>query len=88
MSKHVHKYIRVSIRFAMIWKCANPDCSHFMPPHLNGILVGRYSICWQCNDKFVLDDDALSEDMPRCADCRLKDVHIDIDEVLASRETK
>ncbi len=69
MSKHVHKYHKVSLQFVSVWKCALPKCTHWMPPHLNNILIGRSSVCWYCGGEMVLDEDNMKSDMPVCLDC-------------------
>lgn len=87
MARHTHKYIRAQLRFAQVWRCADPDCNHWMPPHQEGIMEGRASICWQCGEKFVLDIDALKEEMPRCAICRMPEyLETDIDEILLKKK--
>jgi hypothetical protein len=84
--RHVHKYIRTQLRFALVWRCADPECTHFMPPHQEGLMDGRASFCWQCSQQFILDTDALKEDMPRCPLCRMPEiVDLDIDDLIAHR---
>ena len=68
--KHVHKYMRQQLKFVRIWRCATPDCNHWMPPHMEDIIIGRSSICWGCGEKFTLDEAALEDDMPMCFTCR------------------
>ena len=71
MSKqHTHKYIKSSGKFVKSWRCALPDCKHFMHVNLEHLVEGRVSICWTCDAEFVLDEDAMKEDMPRCFTCR------------------
>lgn len=68
--KHVHKYIRRKMYAHSVWACALPDCTHYMPKHMEQMVEGKASICHQCNEEFILSTDALKEDKPRCADCR------------------
>lgn len=67
---HPHKYILRPTTGVSVWACALPDCNHFMPPHLNSLLEGRAAICWGCEEKFILDSQAMRETKPRCIECR------------------
>lgn len=68
--KHIHKYMRVQLKFAKVWRCSLPDCYHYMPPHMEEMLIGRKSICWSCGNHFPLDEIAMKEEMPNCFSCR------------------
>lgn len=68
--QHTHKYIKRETSSSPVWACALEDCNHFMPSHLSSMVVGRSSYCWQCGDKFRLDENSVSEDRPRCISCR------------------
>lgn len=50
------------------------DCNHYMPPHMEDMLIGRASICWTCGEKFPLDDESMKDDMPSCFGCRNKEL--------------
>ena len=52
--KHVHKYFRFQLGFKKVWRCALPDCNHFMPAHLENLVEGRASICWKCGEETVI----------------------------------
>lgn len=67
-SKHIHKYHQVG-KFSKLWACALPECNHYMPKHLEDMLPGKASICWDCGDKFILDERALGMTKPVCLDC-------------------
>lgn len=67
---HTHKYQLRATSSQPVWACSLPDCNHYMPPHLNSLIEGRSSICWECDDKFILDIDAMKEVRPRCFQCR------------------
>jgi DNA-directed RNA polymerase subunit RPC12/RpoP len=43
-----------------------------MPKHQEAAVIGRLSICWKCESEFPLDEDAMTEDKPRCFNCRHK----------------
>lgn len=68
--KHVHKYHNIQVAYNKVWACALPDCTHYMPKHMEEMVPGKKSICWQCNEPFILDTEAMKEDKPRCIGCR------------------
>jgi len=52
------------------------------------VIVGRNSICWECHEKFELDDEAMKEDQPRCGSCRHPEtrvIGVDIDEIMREK---
>lgn len=67
---HTHKYILRATGSYNVWACALQDCNHFMPPNLTSLVEGRNSYCWECDEKFIMDSDAMRESKPRCFDCR------------------
>lgn len=68
---HVHKYERMQFTYShKTWACRQPDCMHYIPGYLAHTAEGRYSLCWDCEKQFRLDEEAMKEDRPRCADCR------------------
>lgn len=67
--KHIHKYHLVAMKFRSLWCCGLPTCSHHMPPDLVETLPGKASICWECNEPFILDDVNMKDAQPRCANC-------------------
>lgn len=69
-AEHTHRYIKVGGKYASCWKCGDPACTHFVYVTQAYIIEGRYSMCWECGQKFVMDEDAMMEDMPRCFNCR------------------
>lgn len=68
--RHTHKYHRVSLDYANVWACALPECSHYMPKHIERLVLGKKSHCWGCDAQFILDEDALKMDKPMCIPCR------------------
>lgn len=68
--KHIHKYMKVDLKFASVYRCALPTCNHYQPPHLHDLLIGKASICWGCGNQFTMDEDSLTEDFPKCMDCK------------------
>ena len=64
--KHIHKYHRINDT----WYCALPDCTHFIPRNVpSEAMLGKASICWECGNEMILDEDLLREDKPRCGNC-------------------
>lgn len=78
--KHVHKYMQTQLKHVKVWRCALPDCNHWMPPNLDNLLVGRSSICWGCAEKFTLDEIALMDEMPKCFGCRIQSTETNLGE--------
>lgn len=73
-SKHTHKFICVGRRGydSKIWKCALPDCTWFVHLGLSHVMLGKPSTCWECDETFLINDDSLKDDMPKCADCMFR----------------
>ena len=67
--RHTHKYHRINIAGDMLWACALPDCYHYMPRHMNNMVIGKKSICWSCNNDLVMDTRSMQSNMPQCLDC-------------------
>src|SRR5690554_3317733 len=53
-----HKVLPEDISKLRLWSCAN--CSHYMPTHLEHLLEGRISICWNCNKTFRLTEESMN----------------------------
>lgn len=63
--KHTHKYHRIEIPYlGKIWACALPDCSHYMPKHLESTVIGKRSFCWACDKELILDEKCMEDDKP------------------------
>jgi formylmethanofuran dehydrogenase subunit E len=87
VKKHVHKYMRFGPTPAMsyyIWKCVD-GCAHFIHEKQEFYVVGRKSICWGCGEEFVMDEDAMKEEMPRCVTCRNPELNFDVDDLIRKR---
>jgi hypothetical protein len=69
--RHIHKYYKVQMGAVKVWACALGDCNHYMPYHMNNMMNGKFSICWQCGKDMVLHPGNLEDDMPRCDACKL-----------------
>lgn len=81
--RHIHKYYRAELSFGDVWACALPDCTHYMPQHMEGLMNGKYSVCWECNERMVMHPGNLNMSRPVCDTCKLG--VRDIDSVLAKR---
>lgn len=71
MPKHTHKYYRATLAIGEVWACALPDCNHHMPEHYAGLMNGKRSICWNCNQPFILNPNSLTQKTPVCDACTL-----------------
>lgn len=67
--KHTHKYHKINVAGTLVWACALPECSHYMPDHLKHMIPGKMSICWSCGESFALDERALRMTQPICINC-------------------
>lgn len=69
--RHIHKYQRVDIaktpgKSYPVFKCVLPQCSHYITPEL---VVGKETICWRCDEVFLLTVDLARLVRPHCKDC-------------------
>lgn len=69
--RHVHKYYRATLSFGKVWACFLSDCNHYMPQHMEELVKGKFSICWNCDEKFILTPFHMKQDKPICMDCSL-----------------
>lgn len=67
--KHTHKYHRVSTGVLQVWACALPDCTHYMPKHMENMLPGKNTVCWSCDTETILTPINMSQDQPMCPVC-------------------
>ena len=79
--KHVHKYHLVPFvnTTRNVWACALADCNHYMPEHMNNLMPGKSSICWNCGKQFQLSEESMKRNEPICIQCELKERGIDLD---------
>jgi len=84
--RHIHKYRKINLAFQKVWACALPDCAHHMPKHMEEMVEGKFSLCWQCNEQMVLGPDNMKMDMPICLDCQNGTVKPKV-EIVDSEET-
>lgn len=69
--RHVHRYRKIKLSYTLAWACALPDCTHRIPVADEESILGKFSICWQCGEQFILNNNSLLEDNPRCSKCKL-----------------
>lgn len=81
--RHRHKYHKVEVAGAKVWGCALPDCTHYMPRHMESLVNGKNSICWDCGSDITLNPSNMLEEKPRCENCRLG---LNAEEVAAAAE--
>lgn len=63
--RHTHKYHKIN----GVWACALSDCTHYMPKNVALMIVGKSSICWACEQEFILTPNSLETNVPQCDDC-------------------
>ena len=66
-----HKYYKVDVAQHKVWACGLPDCTHYMPKHMENLINGKDSYCWECDAHITLNPSNMSENKPRCENCRL-----------------
>lgn len=84
--KHIHKYMHQQLKVIKVWRCAAPECSHWMPPHLEDLLMGRFSVCWNCNETFPLDERAMQDEQPVCINCIVPDMEEKLEENMTPQQ--
>lgn len=68
--RHPHKYRKARLTFGTVWACALPDCNHYMPQHMSELVSGKRSVCWNCDEVFIMNPLSMKDDFPRCDSCR------------------
>lgn len=76
--KHVHKYHKITIGYTDVWGCALPNCTHYMPKHMESMVIGKHSLCWQCGKELIMNENTMSIDRPICPLCK---TGIDVEEL-------
>lgn len=69
--QHIHKYQRISIGEFKVWSCALPDCQHYMPKHMEQMIPGKGTICWNCLEECLMGPIQMNMIRPFCDDCLL-----------------
>ncbi len=63
-----HKYYKMLLGKKIVYKCAVPDCAHYV---LRELVLNRISICWNCNKPFTLPKAiSLLTSKPWCPECQ------------------
>lgn len=76
VQRHTHKYIKRELgtkeKPSHVYACALPNCTHFMPKNMEGLLIGKTSICWECEAEFPITINQIRKAIkkPRCMSCR------------------
>lgn len=70
--KHTHMYHKIQQKYgAGIWACALPNCTHYLPLNVSDMIYGRESLCTNCMDVMILDEERLKNNEPICMNCVL-----------------
>lgn len=64
--QHIHTYVQFKARPGY-FRCAAPDCSHFL---IREMVIGKYSLCPGCDNKFIIDFENSELRTPKCIMCR------------------
>jgi hypothetical protein len=66
-TKHIHKYVRDKFpNGRRIYKCVLPSCHHYL---LEQFIEGKESICWRCDEIFVITKTLADLKRPHCKKC-------------------
>jgi hypothetical protein len=64
---HIHKFKRLTYKSGnQIFFCTLPDCSQKINPAL---ALGKRSICWRCEEPFIMTEYSLRLAKPHCENC-------------------
>lgn len=66
-----HKYYKVEVAQNKVWACALPDCTHYLPKHMEKLANGKDSFCWGCNEHITLNPANMNDDHPQCENCKM-----------------
>jgi DNA-directed RNA polymerase subunit RPC12/RpoP len=75
MKKHIHKYLRIDLSRTpgkpyLVYRCVL-NCNHYIPIEQ---AVGKTTICWSCDDEFVIKDTDTRYRRITCDKCKGKRV--------------
>ena len=74
--RHIHKYHKISFAGMQVFACALSDCTHYMPQHMEAMIIGKASYCWECDNPMVMDEISKKMDKPICVNCRTKKIEL------------
>jgi len=80
-TKHVHRFIKLHGRRVNMWRCSLDGCAYLCFTGNQDILLGRYSLCWDCGRSFPMGEDNLEEEMPTCILCKSKNEGLEASEI-------
>ena len=90
---HTHSYVRYKRnqwKNPDLFKCDNPDCTHFAD---KALILGKHSQC-TCGEVFILSRDDLKRARPKCLNCsntaagkKSRAVHELVGTIFANSET-
>ena len=78
--KHTHKYHRIVLNgYTKVWACARPECNHYMPVHMAGLIPGKLTQCWgiDCENTTIMDPRTMKMDRPLCPSCDPSYIELD-----------
>ena len=65
--QHTHKLKRHRHKSGnVVYFCCLPDCSYKINPSL---ALGKRSLCWRCDEPFIMNDYSLRLAKPHCPNC-------------------
>jgi hypothetical protein len=64
----IHKYYKGKIGMDKVWMCGN-GCGHYMPKHMEDLMLSKMSICWDCGEEFQLTRLLMISERPVCENC-------------------
>lgn len=77
--KHIHKLKRLKHKSGnAIFFCALPDCTFKIN---TALALGKRSICWRCNEPFIMNEYDLRLAKPHCENCHKPKNEVDISSI-------
>lgn len=66
-----HKYMQIEWgkNKTLVYRCMLKDCPHYL--HVE-MMRNRTSLCWKCNEPFLVTHDKLRRIKPKCDKCQHK----------------
>lgn len=76
--KHIHKYHKINLAGHFVFACALSDCSHYIPKHIENLIIGKKTYCWECDLVMTMGLEEIKMDRPICVSCRTKTIELPI----------
>lgn len=68
--RHAHRYEKRDLGWlGKTWICNLPECTHYMPHHLEKMLPGKQAQCNECDNVYILTKEKLQSEQPICDEC-------------------